>query len=225
MFNPQAPWATIVGVMADIKTRGVEAPAPMTMVFPYEQTGKSAYFLPRQMTVLVKSAGSPDQLETPLRRIVRELDRGAPVSEVRPMDAALGTALASRRFSTLLLGWFAALALLLAGVGIYGVIAYGVSQRTYEIGLRQALGADRRSVLGLIVGDGLRLTAGGLGLGLLATLATGRLIATLLVNVRTTDPVTMGAVAFLLALVAGLASWIPARRAMAVSPTEALRGG
>ncbi len=225
MFNPQAPWATIVGVMADIKTRGVEAPAPMTMVFPWAQTGKSAYFMPRQMTVIVRTPGNPARMENPLRRIVRELDRGAPVSDVRSMEEALGTALASRRFSTLLLGWFAALALLLAGVGIYGVIAYGVSQRTYEIGLRQALGADRRSVLGLIVRDGLRLTAGGLAIGLLATLATGRLIATLLVNVRTTDPVTMGLVALLLAGVAGLASWIPARRAMAVSPTEALRGG
>ena len=225
MFNPQSPWATIVGVMADIRTRGVESPAPMTMVFPYAQTGKSAYFMPRQMSLVVKTAGKPELMEKPLRAIVRELDRGAPVSEVRSMESALGTSLASRRFSTLLLGWFAALALLLAGLGIYGVIAYGVSQRTYEIGLRQALGADRGSVLGLIVGDGLRLTAIGLGVGLLGTLATGRLIGSLLVNVRTTDLATLAGVALILAVVAGLASWIPARRAMAVSPTEALRGG
>jgi len=137
----------------------------------------------------------------------------------------MGTALASRRFTTVLLGWFAALALLLAGVGIYGVIAYGVSQRTYEIGLRQALGADRGSVLGLIVSEGLKLTGVGLVLGLLGTLATGQLIRSLLVNVKTTDPVTLVGVALLLAAVAALASWIPARRAMAVSPTEALRGG
>src|SRR6185295_8286984 len=102
-----------------------------------------------------------------------------------------GTALASRRFSTLLLGWFAGLALLLAGIGIYGVIAYGVSQRTYEIGLRQALGADRGSVLGLIVAEGLRLTGAGLAAGLLATLAAGQLIRSLLVNVKATDPVTL----------------------------------
>jgi predicted permease len=223
MFSPQSPWATIVGVVGDLKTRGVEAAAPMTMFFPYAQSGKSAYYLPRQMTVVVKTAGTPELLEPALRRIVRALDRGAPVSEVRSMEAAVGTALASRRFSTLLLGWFAGLALLLAGVGIYGVIAYGVSQRTYEIGLRQALGANRGAVLGLIVLEALKLTALGLGVGLLATLATGRLIGTLLVNVRPTDPLTMGAVVLLLAAVAGLASWIPARRAMAVSPTEALR--
>ena len=137
----------------------------------------------------------------------------------------MGTALASRRFTTVLLGWFAGLALLLAGLGIYGVIAYGVSQRTYEIGLRQALGADRGSVLALILVEGLRLTGVGLAAGLLGTLATGRLIGSLLVNVRATDPMTLGLVAVLLAAVAGLASWIPARRAMAVSPTEALRGG
>jgi len=225
MFNPQAPWATIVGVMADIRTAGVESPAPMTMVFPWTQAGRSAYFMPRQMTVLVKAGGKPELLGNPLRAAVRELDRGAPVSEVRSMESALGTGLASRRFTTLLLGWFAALALLLAGLGIYGVIAYGVSQRTYEIGLRQALGADRGSVLGMIVGDGLRLTGIGLGVGLLGTLLTGRLIGTLLVDVRSTDPVTMIGVVLILAVVAGLASWLPARRAMAVSPTEALRGG
>ena len=137
----------------------------------------------------------------------------------------MGTALASRRFTTVLLGWFAALALLLAGGGIYGVIAYGVSQRTYEIGLRQALGADRGAVLGLIVTEGLRLTAAGLVIGLLGTLATGQLIRSLLVNVKATDPVTLIGVAVLLAGVAALASWIPARRAVTVSPTEALRGG
>ena len=141
------------------------------------------------------------------------------------MEAVMGTALASRRFTTVLLGWFAALALLLAGIGIYGVIAYGVSQRTYEIGLRQALGANRGSGLALILAEGLKLTGVGLLVGLVATLATGRLIGALLVNVKATDPVTLGAVAVLLTLVAALASWIPARRAMAVSPTEALRGG
>jgi ABC-type antimicrobial peptide transport system permease subunit len=105
------------------------------------------------------------------------------------------------------------------------VIAYGVSQRTYEIGLRQALGAAPGSVLGLIMREGLMLTGIGLVIGLLGTLASAQLIRSLLVNVKASDPVTLGAVALLLAAVAALASWIPARRAMAVSPTEALRGG
>jgi putative ABC transport system permease protein len=195
------------------------------MYFPYAQAGKSAYFIPRQVTLAVKTTGNPDLLGPVVTRLVHEMDRGAPVSEVRSMEAVMGTALASRRFTTVLLGWFAGLALLLAGVGIYGVIAYGVSLRTYEIGLRQALGADRGSVLTLIVAEGLRLTGIGLVVGMLGTLATGRLIRSLLVNVTATDPVTLIVVAVLLAGVAALASWIPARRAMAVSPTEALRGG
>jgi putative ABC transport system permease protein len=225
MFGPQSPWVTIVGVVQDIQSRGAGLEAPPTMFFPYAQSGKSAYFTPRQVTLAVKTAGNPEALGGAIRRLVRELDPGAPVSEVRSMEAVMGTALSSRRFTTLLLGWFAALALLLAGIGIYGVIAYGVSQRTYEIGLRQALGADRGSVLGLIVSEGLKLTGAGLAVGLVATLATGQLIRSLLVNVKTTDPVTLVAVALLLAGVAALASWIPARRAIAVSPTEALRGG
>ncbi|HEV8197496.1 MAG TPA: ABC transporter permease [Gemmatimonadales bacterium] len=225
MFGDQAPWVTIVGVMRDILTRGVGKSAPATMYFPYAQAGKSAYFLPRQVTLAIKTTGNPEALGPALRRAVHELDAGAPVSEVRSMDEVMGTALSSRRFTTLLLGWFAGLALLLAGIGIYGVIAYGVSQRTYEIGLRQALGADRRSVLGLIVAEGLRLTGIGLVAGLLLTLATGQLIRSLLVDVSVADPVTLVGVAALLAGVASLASWMPARRAMAVSPTEALRGG
>ncbi len=225
MFGPQSPWVTIVGVARDILSRGVEKTTPPTMFFPYAQAGKSAYYLPRQVTLAVKTTGNPEALGPLVSRIVRELDPGAPVSELRSMEAVMGTALASRRFTTVLLGWFAALALLLAGVGIYGVIAYGVSQRTYEIGLRQALGADRSSVLGLIVTEGLKLTGAGLVIGLVGTLAAGQLIRSLLVNVKATDPVTLIAVAVLLAGVAALASWIPARRAMAVSPTEALRGG
>jgi putative ABC transport system permease protein len=225
MFGPQSPWVTIVGVARDMLTRGAGNDVPPTMFFPYAQAGKSAYYLPRQFTVVVKTTGNPEALGGALARLVHELDKGAPVSEVRSMETVMGTALSSRRFTTLLLGWFAALALLLAGIGIYGVIAYGVSQRTYEIGLRQALGADRGSVLGLIVSEGLRLTGIGLALGLVATLATGQLIRSMLVNVKATDPVTLVFVAALLTSVAVLASWIPARRAMAVSPTEALRGG
>jgi ABC-type lipoprotein release transport system permease subunit len=223
--NDALPWVTIVGVSQDILSRGVEKTTPPTMFFPYAQSAKSAYIMPRAVTLAVKTTGNPEALGAAVRRIVGELDAGAPVSEVRSMNEVMGTALASRRFTTVLLGWFAGLALLLAGLGIYGVIAYGVSQRTYEIGLRQALGADRSSVLGLIMSEGLRLTGIGLVAGLIGTLAAGQLIRSLLVGVKATDPVTLIAVAMLLAGVAALASWIPARRAMAVSPTEALRGG
>ena len=223
--NPGMPWVPVVGVSRDILSKGVGKTTPPTMIFPYAQAGKSAYIVPRQVTLAVKTTGNPEALGPAVSRIVHQLDPGAPVSEVRSMEAVMGTALASRRFTTVLLGWFAALALLLAGVGIYGVIAYGVSQRTYEIGLRQALGADRGSVLGLIVSEGLRLTGVGLLLGLAGTLAAGQLIRSMLVNVKATDPLTLASVALVLAAVAALASWVPARRAMAVSPTEALRGG
>jgi predicted permease len=225
MYGSQVPWVTIVGVARNILSRGVGKTTPPTMYFPYAQAGKSAYFIPRQVTLAVKTTGNPEALGPAVSRIVHQLDPGAPVSEVRSMEAVMGTALASRRFTTVLLGWFAALALLLAGVGIYGVIAYGVSQRTYEIGLRQALGADRGSVLGLIVSEGMRLTGVGLLIGLAGTLAAGQLIRSMLVNVKATDPLTLAGVALVLTAVAALASWIPARRAMAVSPTEALRGG
>ncbi|HEU5218978.1 MAG TPA: ABC transporter permease [Gemmatimonadales bacterium] len=225
MFNPQSPWVTVVGVTGDMRSSGIQRATPPTMFFPLSQAGRTAYYLPRQLTLAVKTTGRPDALSTPVTRLVHELDPGAPVSEVRTLEEVMGSSLTSRRFTTLLLGWFAGLALLLAGIGIYGVIAYGVSQRTYEIGLRQALGADRGSVMALIVGEGLRLTGVGLVVGLVATLATGRLITSLLVNVTATDPATLLAVAALLGAVALVASWIPARRAMAVNPTEALRGG
>jgi putative ABC transport system permease protein len=225
MYDTAAPWVTIVGVAKDIRTKGVERAAPPTMLFPYAQSGRSAYYMPRQMTLAVKTEGSPEAVAGAVRRIMQDLEPTAPVSQVQSMADVYGSALASRRFSTVLLGGFAGLALLLAGVGIYGVIAYGVSQRTYEIGLRQALGADRGSVLSLIVAEGLRLTGAGLVVGLLGTLAAGQLIRSLLVDVGVTDPLTLGGVALLLAGVAGVASWLPARRAMAVAPTEALRGG
>jgi putative ABC transport system permease protein len=225
MYDPTSPWVTIVGVAGDMRTSGVESDVPPTMFFPYAQTGRSAYYMPRQMTLAVKTEGRPDAVAAAVRQIMKELEPAAPLSQIRSMEAVLGTALASRRFVTVLLGGFAGLALLLAGLGIYGVIAYGVSQRTYEIGLRQALGADRRSVLSLIVAEGLRLTGAGLIVGLLGTIAAGQLLRSLLVNVGVTDPVTLGGVAVLLAGVAALASWIPGRRAMAVSPTEALKGG
>ena len=224
MFSDKAPWVTIVGIARDILSRGVGKDVPPTMYFPYAQSAKSAYYMPRQLTLAIRARSNPEALGKPLTRLVHQLDPGAPVSELRTMETVMGTALASRRFTTLLLGWFAGLALLLAGLGIYGVIAYGVSQRTYEIGLRQALGADRGAVLRLIVTEGLRLAGMGLAVGLLGTLVAGRLIRSLLVSITPTDPLTLVAMALTLAAVATLASWIPARRATAVSPTEALKG-
>ena len=218
------PWLTIVGVVGDLRARGFGAEPAPTMYFPYAQTATSAYFMPRSMVVLIRTVGDPSRLTPSVRGIVRSLDPTVPVSDVRTLDAVVGASVANRRFSTTLVLGFAALALVLAGIGTYGVIAYGVTQRTFEIGVRQALGAERGAVLGLVMREGLGLCASGLVLGLAGSIAAGRLIRALLVGVSPFDWVTLGTVCLLLAGVSLLACVIPARRAMAVSPTEALRG-
>jgi putative ABC transport system permease protein len=153
-----------------------------------------------------------------------ELASRFPVSDVRTLEQVVATSVENRRFSTGLIAAFASLALLLAGIGIFGVISYGVSERTFEIGVRMALGADRGQVLRLIVGDGMRMAVVGVLLGLIGAAGVARAIRSLLVDVPTIDVVTLLAVAALLPLVGIVASLLPARRAMAVSPTEALRG-
>jgi predicted permease len=225
MFSDKAPWATVVGVARDIRSSGFQSDVPPTMYFPYAQAGQSAYYTPLRITLAVKSASDPLRLVAPVRQAVRELDRNVPISDVRSMEALVGSSIASRRFSTTLLAAFAALALALAGIGIYGVIAYGVSQRTYEIGLRMALGAQQRSVLALVMSEGLRLTLVGLVIGLVSALGVAHLIRTLLVGVSIMDLPTLAAVSLVLLGVAAFACLIPARRAILVSPTEALRGG
>jgi ABC-type antimicrobial peptide transport system permease subunit len=194
------------------------------MYFPYAQTATSAYFMPRSMVLLIRTGGDPSRLTPVVRGIVRSLDPRVPVSEVRTLDVVVGASVANRKFSTTLVLGFAALALVLAGIGTYGVIAYGVTQRTFEIGVRQALGAERGTVLRLVLREGLVLCASGLVIGLAGSVAAGRLIRALLVGVSPVDWVTLGTVCLLLAVVSVLACIIPARRAMAVSPVEALRG-
>jgi putative ABC transport system permease protein len=224
MLNEKMPKATIVGVVKDVRQGGFERDVPPTMYFPHAQSYRSAYTSPSSMSLVVRTAGDPLALGNAVRGVVRAMDANVPVTRIRSMEQVVAGSVAGRRFTTTLLSGFAALALLLAGIGIYGVIAYAVSQRTFEIGLRVALGASRASVVSLMLGQGVRLAAIGLAIGVAGALALARLIASLLVGVGTADVPTYAGVAVALGGVAMLASWIPARRAARVQPVEAMRG-
>jgi putative ABC transport system permease protein len=175
------------------------------------------------MTLVVKTQEPVAGLVEDMKKQVWSLDSQIPVSDVQSMDDLMAVSVAQQRFNMLLLGIFAALALTLAGVGIYGVIAYRVNQRTHDIGVYIALGAQHRDVLHLIMKDGIQLTLLGIVLGLVGAVALTRLMVSLLFEVKPTDPATLIAVALLLAAAALLACYIPARRALSIQPITALR--
>jgi putative ABC transport system permease protein len=193
------------------------------MYFPHAQSGKSAYYTPAEMSVVIKTVGDPTALAAPARNVVKQLRAVTPVSRVLTMEQVVAASVARRRFTTELMAGFAVLALLLAGIGIYGVIAYDVSQRTHEIGLRMALGAQTGQVAGMMLGRGVRLVAIGLAIGVAGSLAVTGVLQSLLVDVSRLDPVTIGGVVVVLAVVAAAAAYLPARRASAVDPMVALR--
>jgi putative ABC transport system permease protein len=177
----------------------------------------------RSMTIVARSKSDPSAIAGPLRAAVTSVDKSLPVYALKPMTENLHDSLARRRFNLILLSVFSGVALLLAGVGIYGVISYGVTQRTHEMGIRMALGAKPRDVLTLVVRQAMVLALGGVGIGLLASLALTRLMKGLLFSVSVTDPMTFAAIALLMTLIALLACLIPARRATKVDPLVALR--
>jgi putative ABC transport system permease protein len=215
---------TVVGVVDDIRARGFDdAPEP-TMYFAYPQTEATAYFMPRSMNLVIRTSGNPLAIANQVKSIVRSLDATVPVSSIRTMDDVVETSVANRRFSTMLLGAFAALAMLLAGIGIYGVISYGVSERRFEIGVRMALGADRSAVLASVLGEGIRMALIGVAVGVAGAGAVARMLRSLLVGVPVVDVATFAVVALGLVVVAAVASFVPARRATAISAMEALRG-
>jgi putative ABC transport system permease protein len=171
----------------------------------------------------VQTSTTPKALTSAIREQVRALDPDQPVTSVRTMDQLLSRTLSEARFSLLVFGLFAALALVLAAIGIYGVMATAVTQRTHEIGLRMALGAQKRDVLRLVIGQGMMLVVIGIAAGLAFAVALTRLMSSLLFGVSATDPLTLALITLLLAAVALLACYLPARRATKVDPLRALR--
>jgi putative ABC transport system permease protein len=214
--NSNAPWLTVVGVVGDVRYREWDAVRPDIYV-PFLQN--SEY----RTDFVVRTKVDPLSLSESFRREVYALDKDQAVAAVTTMDELVSSALARPRFNTLLLAVFAALALSLSAVGVYGVMAYTVAQQTHEIGIRMALGAQARDVLRMVVGQGLRLIVIGLSVGVAGAFALTRLMSSLLYGVTAADPLTFAAVALLLAGVALLACYIPARRATKVDPMEALR--
>jgi putative ABC transport system permease protein len=209
--------AQVVGVVGDVKPEGLEGEDWPTVYNPYAQAPAST------MAVVVRTGRAPRSLAEVVEREVHNLDAAQQVAEVRTMEDVVAGVVAEPRFNAALLGIFAQIACLLAAVGIYGVISYDVSQRTHEIGIRAALGAQPAAVLKLILGQGARLAAWGIALGMAAAFALTRLMATLLYQVQPADAWTFSAVPLTLGAVALLASYIPSRRAMALDPMAALR--
>ena len=212
------PWATIIGIVADARARGArEAPKVETFV-PYWQMTEPG------MVVILKSDGKPTQLTAPLKQAVAAIDRNVPVANVTTLSEMVGDSIEQPRFFAMLAVAFASLALMLAAIGIYGVMAYAVAQRTMEIGVRMALGAKPSEVFRLVVADGLKLTAIGIAIGAAGSILIARWLTTLLFGVTPGDPVTLAATAGTLLIVAAAACFIPARRATRVDPMVALRG-
>jgi putative ABC transport system permease protein len=215
--NKNVRWLTIVGVVADTRRGGLDRPPWAELYFPLTQSAD-----PR-LTLLVRTAGDPITMARAVQEQVWAIDPGQPVASVRTLEEVLARAQANRRFTMMMLGVFAIVALLLAAVGIYGVIAHSTAQRTHEIGVRVALGATRVDVLHMVLRDGLRIGALGTIIGMAAAAAVSRLLSGLLFGVSPYDPLTFVALPAGLLMVAVLASWIPARRALAVEPITALR--
>jgi len=214
---PDHPWQTIVGVVGDTKQYGLAAVTKWEVYETYLQHPANNF------RFVVRSATKPEDLTAGIKSEVHGLDSDVPLSDVTTMRQIVSASVGLQRITMLLLGLFAALAMVLSAVGIYGVISYSVGQRTHEIGIRMALGAERGDVLKMMVGQGMGLILTGVVAGLIGALGLTRFLSSLLFGVRPTDPITFGGVSLLLAAVALAASYIPARRATKVDPMVALR--
>jgi putative ABC transport system permease protein len=215
---PNIPWVEVIGVTGHQRTASLADPGRETVYFT---DGLAGVGVSRHWAIRTK--GDPAALAPAVRAEIARIDKQLVVARMQPMDVLVDRDQAKTRFSLLLIGTFAAIAAILASVGLYGVLASAVRQRTAEIGVRMALGAAPAGIFGLVVGHGLRLGAAGIAIGLVAALALTRVMASMLVGVRATDPTTFAATAIVFLLIAAAASWLPARRAASLDPTEALR--
>jgi putative ABC transport system permease protein len=216
--DPATPWSTIVGVAGDVRQLGLHVDPPPILYMPYQQ-----FALPFT-NLSIRSDAPTGTIASLVRAELAAIDPDLPPGPAFALQDLLDRSMAQPRFQTLLLGAFALVALVLAAVGVYGLISYSVAQRTREIGIRVALGAQPTHVLGQIMREGVTLALVGIGLGLLGALAAARAISTFLFGVRASDPLTFAVVAAILLAVACIASYVPSRRALRVDPITALRG-
>ncbi|MFZ0333970.1 MAG: ABC transporter permease [Candidatus Acidiferrales bacterium] len=210
-------WITVVGVVGDTKMYGLANPARLEVYDPFRQDANS------DMDLVVKSRLDKAALTSEIRGAIASIDKDEPIFAISMMNQLRTDSVSTQRLTLVLLGLFSALALVLAAIGIYGVISYSVAQRTHEIGIRMALGAQHQDVLRMVLGQGGKIALAGVAIGIVAAFGLTRLMASLLFSVSTNDPLTFAGVALLLVLVAMLACYIPARRAMRVDPMVALR--
>ncbi len=220
---PGETWREVVGVVGDVRQRELGAPPAMALYQPFQQVSERLHWLLIEMTFVIRTAAEPQVFVASLRGELQAVDRELPLHNVATMEQVVSKSVADPRFYTLLLGSFSALALILAAAGIYSVISYSVAQRTHEIGIRLALGAQPGAVLRLVVGQGMALTLAGLAIGLGGAYALTRVLSEFLHEVSVTDPATFALVSLLLAAVALLACSVPARRATKIDPLVALR--
>jgi len=219
-----APWCEIVGVVRRVKQSGLDAQEQTEIYQPYLQIPpRWLADMTRSMDIVIKTSSDPHGFIAAIKKEVQAIDPQQPLANVRTLEEYLTDRSSARRFNLLLLGVFATVALLLGAIGIYGVMAYSVAERTQEIGIRIALGAQRRDVIALVLGQGVKLVGIGITLGLTGAWALTRVLTTLLYEVKPTDPLTFVGVPVLLLAVALLACWLPARQAASVDPLTALR--
>ena len=217
-FNSgRGSWMTVVGVIADLRQSSLADEPDLEWFAPHTMLANAT------MSLVVRSAGDPMRAAPAVRAAVRELDKDLPVADIGALAESVAHSIRSRRFTIALLAAFAGVALLLAAVGIYGVISYSVARRTHEIGVRMALGAERSRIVAMVAGRAVLLGAAGTAIGAAAGLAVTRLLRSMLYGVSATDPLVFAGVSLFLLSVAALAGYIPARRAARVDPSAALR--